>query len=292
MQETVELHGDDFFGHERLPLRVIRRDPQPEYPLHTHDFAEMFIVLAGEGTHVNESGSWRLKRGDVFVINENRSHGFREIDGLCLVNILFSFGRMGLPEFGIRKSTGFNALFTVAPVLGNGNEGRSPQLSLDEIQLAEAVDLATRIGEQSAKEEEVSQFMAAGLFMQLVAFLSGAFSGAPSRESGEMYRLARVISYMENNCDRSISSAELLDIAGTSESTLLRLFKRITEESPIRYHLEKRIEKSCWYLRHTDRAITDIPYDFGFDDSNYFSRQFRKIKGISPAQWRRESRAR
>lgn len=286
MVETVALRGSDFFRHDTLPLRVIRRNPQPEYPLHTHDFSEIFIVLGGEGTHFNESGSCRLKRGDVFVINGNRAHGFREIDGLVLINILFSLERMALPEFDIKKSAGFHALFTIEPLLRNDGDGVGQRFCLNEIDLASAVEIVARI-EAERNDDEVSQFMAAGLFMQLVAFLSRAYSGSHTADDAALYRLARVISYMENNMDRSIAIQELLEIAKTSESTLLRMFRRITSESPVQYHLRKRVEKSSWYLTHTDRQITEIAYDFGFDDSNYYSRQFKKIKGISPLQYRR-----
>jgi AraC-like DNA-binding protein len=289
METTVELRGSDFFNRDTIPLRVLRRNPQPEYPLHTHDFSEIFIVLGGEGTHFTESGSCRLKRGDVFVINGDHAHGFKNIDGLNLINILFSLERLGLPEFDINKSSGFHALFTVEPILGSNAEGAMHQLCLNEIQLAAAMEIVARM-ENERNDDEVSQFMAAGLFMQLIAFLSRSYSGAHGEDTEGLYRLARVISYMENNMDRSITVGELLEISKTSESTLLRMFRKITSESPVQYHLRKRVEKSCWYLMHTDSQVTEIAYDFGFDDSNYYSRQFRRIKGMSPVQYRKNSR--
>ena len=43
-------------------------------------------------------------------------------------------------------------------------------------------------------------------------------------------------------------------------------------------------------LRDTDREVTGIALDSGFSDSNYFARQFRRINGCTPTQWRRSIR--
>jgi AraC family L-rhamnose operon transcriptional activator RhaR/AraC family L-rhamnose operon regulatory protein RhaS len=48
-----------------------------------------------------------------------------------------------------------------------------------------------------------------------------------------------------------------------------------------------RIERSCRLLRTTDLPVTRIALDAGFSDPNYFSRQFRKVMGISPSEYRR-----
>lgn len=42
-------------------------------------------------------------------------------------------------------------------------------------------------------------------------------------------------------------------------------------------------------LRDPDNRVTDVAFASGFNDSNYFSRQFRGFFGISPRQYRRES---
>ena len=124
--------------------------------------------------------------------------------------------------------------------------------------------------------------MARNQFFQLIGFLSRSYSGEMSEASRQRYRLGKVISYMEHHTDRSVRIDELTRISGSSESTLLRDFKRITRCSPVEYHLRIRIRRASGLLRSTDQSVTSIAFDTGFGDSNYFSRQFKRIMGVSP----------
>ena len=58
--------------------------------------------------------------------------------------------------------------------------------------------------------------------------------------------------------------------------------------SPIAYLIQLRINRAADMLRQGDRSITDIAFDVGFSDSNYFMREFRKVIGISPRIYRRQ----
>lgn len=78
--------------------------------------------------------------------------------------------------------------------------------------------------------------------------------------------------------------SELVEVAGISESSLLRGFKRITGCGPIAYHAKKRIERAAWLLVNTGMSVTSIAMDMGFDDPNYFSRVFRKVLGMAPRE--------
>jgi AraC-like DNA-binding protein len=48
----------------------------------------------------------------------------------------------------------------------------------------------------------------------------------------------------------------------------------------------QRINRACSLLRHTDKQITEIAFEVGFNDSNYFTRQFRKTTGLAPRDYR------
>jgi AraC-like DNA-binding protein len=286
MDQVKSLQGKDFFNSTCTPICVIRRNPQPEFPLHTHDFSEIFIVLSGTGTHYTERTNFSLSGGDVFVINRDQPHGFKDIDSLCLVNILFSMKDLNLPEFDISESAGFHSLFTIEPALRE-TERVSSYLHLSPSSMSETLTHIERLEKELSGKTELSQFVAVGIFMQLVGCLSRSYSSSPRSDIEDLYQLGQVICFMEKNLHRSISVQELLDIAHMSESTLLRAFKKVLGVSPIQYHLSKRIEKTCSQLAHTDRSVTMIAYDWGFEDSNYYARQFRKFKNLSPLEYRR-----
>ena len=72
-----------------------------------------------------------------------------------------------------------------------------------------------------------------------------------------------------------------------SESSLLRAFKQATDRAPTQYLLDLRLRRAKNLLRNTSLNITEITFQTGFNDSNYFARQFRKRVGTSPHEYRK-----
>ena len=83
--------------------------------------------------------------------------------------------------------------------------------------------------------------------------------------------------------------AALARIAYVSEAHFIRTFRATFGETPHRYLQRRRIERSMFLLRDTDRSVTDICLDVGFTSLGTFSRTFRAIVGHSPLAYRRGS---
>ena len=66
----------------------------------------------------------------------------------------------------------------------------------------------------------------------------------------------------------------------------MRVFQSATGTAPLAWLIEQRVTRACAMLRHTDKRITEIAFEVGFNDSNYFTRQFRKATGFSPRDYR------
>jgi AraC-like DNA-binding protein len=86
--------------------------------------------------------------------------------------------------------------------------------------------------------------------------------------------------------------AEPLDIravaavACVSEAHFIRTFRAVFGETPHRYLQRRRVERSMFLLRETDRSVTDICLDVGFGSLGTFSRTFREIVGETPSNYR------
>ena len=76
-------------------------------------------------------------------------------------------------------------------------------------------------------------------------------------------------------------------VAHVSEAHFSRSFKEAFGETPHRYLQRRRIERSMFLLRETDRSVTDICLDVGFTSLGTFSRTFREIVGETPSGYRR-----
>ncbi len=75
-------------------------------------------------------------------------------------------------------------------------------------------------------------------------------------------------------------------VAHVSEAHFIRSFRAAFGETPHRYLQRRRVERSMFLLRETDRSVTDICFDVGFQSLGTFSRTFREIIGETPTGYR------
>lgn len=96
------------------------------------------------------------------------------------------------------------------------------------------------------------------------------------------------INFMKKNLRQNVSLEELADRQHLSISHYCRLFAAKTGRSPHQYFNQLKIWQSCQYLYFSDRNIKEICAELGFDDPYYFSRLFKKLMGISPANYKNQ----
>ena len=293
MVELIKQHltDEDVFTDSDFSLNVLRRTPQIPFPKHTHDFSELVIVYGGNGTHFTEGEEYRIGSGDVFILTGDRAHGYKNIENLKLVNIIFKRSFLQTPAFkgfDLDSISGFHALFTWEPRLRTEHEFES-RLRLVPAELTSVLSMVEKLETEILNAEPGFRALAYSQFIQLCGFLSRHYESGTAPRMKELSRISGALNYMDANVNRSISISELTDIAGMSESTLLRLFHRTTGVSPVDYHNRLRIGKVCEMLSNTEKTVTEIAFDLGFSDSNYLSRMFKKLTGVPPGVWRRES---
>jgi transcriptional regulator GlxA family with amidase domain len=102
-------------------------------------------------------------------------------------------------------------------------------------------------------------------------------------------RLLRARDAMDRGYARPLDVPALARIACVSEAHFIRTFRATFGETPHRYLQRRRVERSMWLLRESDRSVTEICLDVGFTSLGTFSRTFREIVGVSPVAYRRRT---
>jgi AraC-like DNA-binding protein len=98
--------------------------------------------------------------------------------------------------------------------------------------------------------------------------------------------LTQVKHYLDHQ-HKQVTLQELASMINLDKYYFLKLFRKAFGVSPIKYHLQARLEKAKECLSITSLSITEISYMFGFDSIHAFSRAFSKTEGISPSQYRK-----
>lgn len=285
----THLKKGDFFEDPTLPLQIYIRDPQPEFPMHSHAFDELVIILKGTAMHVIDTQAFPVKAGDVFVISQNQEHQYQEMHGLALANILFDADALHMAEWDIRTLPGFHALFLLEPTFRTQHNFRS-RLQLSEQKLHKINDLVHNLTRETEQRNPGYRVIARGLFMQLAVALSRAYSSTPTEESVDLLRIGDAIAHIEANYVHKITLDDLARKSHLSQRHFTRVFQQCMGRSPIAHLVHVRCQKAAELLTGTNRTITDIAFDCGFSDSNYFTRCFRKTMQMPPNQLRNNRR--
>lgn len=93
--------------------------------------------------------------------------------------------------------------------------------------------------------------------------------------------------YFNEHYNEAISIEEFAMSRSMSISWFLRNFKQVTGMSPMHYILMNRINNAVSLLETTDYNVTEISTIVGYENPMYFSRLFKKQKGVSPTEYRK-----
>ena len=80
-------------------------------------------------------------------------------------------------------------------------------------------------------------------------------------------------------------------LANMSLSTFKRSFNALFGESPGRWISHKKIALSKQFLIASDKTVTEIAYDCGFEDPSHFIKVFKKIENTTPLIYRKSLKA-
>ena len=295
MKSTI-ADGIHYFGLSGFPLAVRRvrtdRGHTPSHPHdlteieHSHDFCELVIVTRGGAMHMLEGNAFPVTAGDVFLLQGRQRHYFFNRQDLDLINIMYDPEKIALPENELRRMPGYCAMFMLEPAYRRQHRFES-RLHLKRVPLAHVEQLAEEMELECDDENAGYEVALRAKLLELMVYLSRAYTTSDTTEAHALLRVGNVIGALENRFSEDWKLEDLLKMAHMSRSNLMRVFRKATGQTPIEYLIRLRIQRAMELLRNSDLTITEIALEVGFNDSNYFTRQFRRALGQSPRSFRR-----
>ena len=102
----------------------------------------------------------------------------------------------------------------------------------------------------------------------------------------------RFVSYhIISNPTEDYTPEKMANMVGLSKQRFSSLFKKNMGKPPMEYLREIRLTTAARFLLTGNKSISDVAYDVGYKDSNYFIREFKSAFGVTPSKYRKVNRA-
>ena len=277
------LNINNFVLVKDFLITIARRDPQPKFPRHSHEFSELIIITKGHGTHIVDNLEFPVSVGDVLVVNGKHEHEFVNMEHLSLINIIFDPANPALTNLDTSDLPGFRSLYFLNPEQHNPREfGSRLQLSGDDLKKAER--LVDKIEQELLSTQPGFKTIATALLLELLIRLPRCLS--KSNDSEALSRITEAINYLKRHYAEQIDFTRLAQSAGMSPRSFQRAFRNATGASAQNYLITTRLKRAAEFLKYHNYSVSQSAYKVGFKDSNYFTRIFKKYMKLSPKYFR------
>lgn len=248
-------------GRERCePDYLVERE---SFPYHCIEF-----VLSGEGRFEIDGRRFGLSPGTMFSYGPGTAHKIENSKNAPMTKYFVDFA--GSQAKALLKSV---PLETGSPV----ELGRPEQCySLFEELIHQGQGAGSRTQGICVKILEC---------IALAAAQSSLPHGSLEGRAAAVFR--KCDAFIRKNFMRVRSIGEVSAECSIETAYMCRLFKRFAKESPYRQILRLRMTRAAELLRDGAPLVKEVAEECGFSDQYLFSRQFRRVMGLSPARYRK-----
>ena len=270
-----------------FPLKV-----SPAPPTGTADRQCARIILVSGGTGSFEAGrrTQEISMGHVVIVSPGYSVRFVRPENLQMrvVSLDVSAFRAEARHWDIARSAHFKELFPfAAPRAPQQGKQKVLDFCLISQIFEQLLALAGEIEREIAEQRPGWRDLASLHFQHLCIAASRGYTQQRRTSLDTDRRVARVVEYIDRNFREEITVDALAHAAAMSKRNFYRLFRQTLGLTPNAHLKQVRLTRASEMLRLSEATITEICYDCGFTDSNFFSREFRRTHGMSPTSYRR-----
>ncbi len=235
--------------------------------VHYHEEHELYYMVKGSTTYYIGDKIFHIQQGDFVFIPKGILHKTDYEDNVDHERILLNFSDQ---MFG-------NELLKVKEELCNC---RVLYLQKERLPYLEA--LMEEIEREYYGQKEYRSVMLHLYITELLVQLCRYKQDNKPQLSGMDQTLYQISKYISTNFREEITLKELSREFSMSESHLSRKFKAYTGIGISEYITYVRITNAEKMLRETNMSVAEVARQCGYDDSNYFSTVFKRIKGVTP----------
>lgn len=256
--------------------------------IHFHPEHQLTYFIKGEGTSFIGNHVERFKPGDVYFIGKNVPHVSKcdeayyqnnpELEALS-ISLFFNDETFGSQFFEIPEMAHIKRLLELAS-MGIKITGAERETIAGLIKDCQQYDGFKRFQNLLS----ILDIMAKSENMKT---LSGVRYLVPSKEN-ENERINVVFSFLSSYFRTAITLNQIAGVASMTPNAFCRYFKQRTGRPYSLFINEMRVEYAGKLIAGSHESFGNIAMESGFNSISYFNRQFKRVTGMSPLQYRKK----
>lgn len=240
--------------------------------LHWHDYYEMELVTEGTGIHYINNIPHSIFPGSLYLLTPLDMHRIEVSTPLHFISV-----KMLISDLNAAQQASLQPVTTALCT------------DLDADDTAFVLQMYQRLSLSMQRCAEYSELYTQALSSYLLAILLGRANRNPLVPGSKAEaKLLTALRFIQENSRADISLADVAAHVGFSKNHFCTIFRQYTACSYPEYLAHCRIRHARDMLGTTDKSVTDIAFDTGFNSLSHFFRVFKKITGTTPQEFRKK----
>lgn len=227
------------------------------------DVTVVEYVISGTGSLFVGGNTYHPSAGDIYILHEKSDHSYIADKKDPWVKIFVNLKGTAVPgmlqAFGLHKKALYSGCEELYPVFAELFEATKQDVPTDVIMEQCAMILTKLLSRMSSKVLQELQ---------------------PTEEAKQLKN------FIDSNYQRDLTMNEIASSIFRSNDYANKLFKRFYGNTPYAYYIEAKISHAKALLLHTSLSISQIAERLGYKNDQYFSKQFRKVTGMTATRFR------
>ena len=282
--EEKRQHSTSFIPYSYYECRI------PEYfmnvPMHWHNEFEINCILYGKGEFICGDNKFIVTEGDILILPPNMLHAAYPFENNDLVYdaLVFHPAMLGV---------GSNDRCTtecIRPVM-NGTIKINLPIRSTLNNYSELKSTVERIFSYAHGNRSQLDLLLKSELLRLFWLIENDENNICRRAADISYSeiVRPALEFMMKNFQEDISIEQLAELVHLSKSYFMGCFKKAVGVGAIEHLTQLRINAACEALSNTDTLISDIAFNCGYSNLSNFNRQFKKIVGCSPNEYKKRN---
>lgn len=256
------------------------RHVNKDVPLtHSHQYNEIYFLQSGKCNVYIDNETYCLEDGSVLFIPAFKEHTFiypftqdikRTVLYISTEQLNWYFNKDFKDEI--------NNLFI------------NKHLQLSRKSFSNLSNIFEKIQFEKYSLDNMSELLTKTFFFELIIYLIRCqryTHNINQKTNLSNITIGEIVNFIENNYSRQLTLPEIAAQFGISESSLTKKIKIFTNMTFKEYLTKTRIEEAKSLLISSEKSITEIAYECGYNNSNFFGDVFKKAVGMSPSSYRK-----